>query len=183
MMTGQGGNVKRLITGHGENCGPDYDNGNNGCTTSSRTTQASPVNHRFLKGPFGISSKDSPGLAKPTERLKDFKIVMKPMVGCMGVAPGNSASFRNAWLGACGGNMDYDEIGEGTTLYLPVAREGALLCLGDVHVEEGDGELNGNALETSADVEFTVDVIPGVSTLGPRAENDEYLMCQTGSLS
>jgi acetamidase/formamidase len=72
--------------------------------------------------------------------------------------------------------MDYHGIGEGTTLYLPVAQEGALLYLGDVHAEEGDGELNGNALETSADVEFTVNVISGVSTSGPRAENDEYLM-------
>ncbi len=36
--------------------------------------------------------------------------------------------------------------------------------------------MNGNALETSVDVEFTVNLIPGVSTSGPRAENDDYLM-------
>ena len=41
---------------------------------------------------------------------------------------------------------------------------------------QADGELNGDALETSAEVEFTVHVIPGVSTSGPRAENGEYLM-------
>jgi acetamidase/formamidase len=114
--------------------------------------------------------------AQPTEHLKNFKIEMKPMIGCISVAPGNNASFRTAWLGPWGGNMDYDGIGEGTTLYLPVAQEGALLYLGDVHAKEGDGELNGNALETSADVEFTVNVIHGVSTLGPRAEDGEYLM-------
>jgi acetamidase/formamidase len=115
-------------------------------------------------------------LAKPTDHLKVYKIQLKPMLGCVGVAPGNNASIRTAWLGPWGGNMDYHGIGEGTTLYLPVAQEGALLYLGDVHAEEGDGELNGNALETSADVEFTVNVISGVSTSGPRAENDEYLM-------
>lgn len=115
-------------------------------------------------------------LTHPTPRLRDFKIELKPMVGCVGVAPGNSASFRTTWLGPWGGNMDYRGIQEGTTVYLPVATEGALLYLGDVHAEEGDGELNGDALETSADIDFTVRVIPRVSTSGPRAENSEYLM-------
>ena len=59
--------------------------------------------------------------------------------------------------------MDFNEIIEGATLYLPVSVPGALLYLGDGHAAQGDGELNGNALETSLDVEFTVDVISGTS--------------------
>lgn len=51
-----------------------------------------------------------------------------------------------------------------------------VLFLGDGHAAEGDGELTGDALETSMDVEFTVDVIPEKGIGGPRAENDEYLM-------
>ena len=115
-------------------------------------------------------------LANPTEHLKNYKVELKPMLGCAAVAPGNRASFRTAWLGPWGGNMDYRGIQEGTTVYLPVAQEGAMLYVGDAHAQQGDGELNGNALETSVDVEFTVNVIPGLSTSGPRAENDEYLM-------
>jgi acetamidase/formamidase len=115
-------------------------------------------------------------LAKPTPRLKNFRIELKPMLGCVAVAPGNNASFRTRWLGPWGGNIDYRGIREETTVYLPVAQEGALLYLGDAHAEQGDGELNGDALETSAEVEFTVHVVPGVSTSGPRAENGEYLM-------
>jgi amidase len=124
-------------------------------------------------------------LANPTERLKNFKIDLRPMLGCVAVAPGNKASFRTAWLGPWGGNMDYRGVQEGTTVYLPVATEGALLYVGDAHAQQGDGELNGNALETSVDVEFTVNVIPGVSTSGPRAENEEYLMSMgiAGSLN
>ena len=72
--------------------------------------------------------------------------------------------------------MDYHGIREGVTVYLPVAQEGALLYLGDAHALQADGELNGDALETSAEVEFTVNILPGISTSGPRAENDEYLM-------
>ena len=72
--------------------------------------------------------------------------------------------------------MDYNQIREGSTVYLPVSAPGALLFIGDGHAAQGDGELTGNALETSMDVEFTVDVIKGQATGGPRAENDESLM-------
>jgi hypothetical protein len=66
--------------------------------------------------------------------------------------------------------MDFNEIGEGATVYLPVANPGALLYLGDAHAEQGDGELNGNALETSMDVEFSVDVIQGTHLFDRRIE-------------
>ena len=115
-------------------------------------------------------------LAKPTERLKNFKVKLLPMLGCVGVAPPANQSFRTGWLGPWGGNMDYNGLREGVTVYLPVYQEGALLFVGDGHALEGDGELNGDALETSMDVEFTVDLITGKSTQGPRFENDEYLM-------
>ena len=40
----------------------------------------------------------------------------------------------------------------------------------------GDGELTGTALETSLDVELTVDVIEGHATAFPRLENADYVM-------
>src|SRR5262249_45182362 len=51
-----------------------------------------------------------------------------------------------------------------------------LLYLGDGHAVQGDGELTGDALETSMDVEFTVDVIPGPARGGPRMENATHIM-------
>jgi amidase len=123
-------------------------------------------------------------LAKPTERLKNFRVALEPMIGCVGVAPPASQSFRSGWLGSWGGNMDYNGLREGVTVYLPVAQEGALLFVGDGHALQGDGELNGDALETSMDVEFKVDLVRGKATQGPRFENDEYLMASgiAGSL-
>jgi amidase len=115
-------------------------------------------------------------LAKPTERLKNFRVTMQPMLGCIAVAPPQSQSLRSGWLGPWGGNMDYNGIRAGTTVYLPVFQEGALLFVGDGHALEGDGELNGDALETSMDLEFTVTLIPGTGTQGPRFENSEFLM-------
>ena len=80
--------------------------------------------------------------------------------------------------------MDFNEIVEGATVYLPVSVPGALLYVGDGHALQGNGELNGNALETSMDVEFTVDVIPGKRVPGPRVESATHLIAMglAGSL-
>ncbi len=115
-------------------------------------------------------------LKNPTERLKNYKIALRPMIGCIGVAPSASQSFRAGYLGDWGGNMDYNQIGEGTTVFLPVNVPGALLYVGDGHALQGDGELAGDALETSMDVEFTVDVQQDTHSRSPRFENDEYIM-------
>jgi acetamidase/formamidase len=57
-----------------------------------------------------------------------------------------------------------------------VANPGALLYLGDGHALMGDGEINGNALETSMDVEFTVDVIPGKRLGFVRVETPTHII-------
>jgi acetamidase/formamidase len=66
--------------------------------------------------------------------------------------------------------MDFNEIIEGSTIFLPVSNPGALLYVGDGHALQGDGELNGNALETSMDVEFTVNVIQAKRISSVRVE-------------
>ncbi len=99
-------------------------------------------------------------LAKPTERLAYLAVPTRPMLGCVGVAPGYSRpAMGTTDNGRIGGNMDFNEIVEGSTVYLPVGQPGALLYVGDGHAIQGDGELNGNALETSMDVEFSVELI------------------------
>jgi acetamidase/formamidase len=115
-------------------------------------------------------------LERPTDKLKGFTVPLQPMLGCVGVSPGGNQSILSGDLGNYGGNMDYNQIREGTTLYFPVNQAGALLYVGDGHAAQGDGELTGDALETSMEVEFTVDLIRGKAMGGPRAENDEYLM-------
>jgi Predicted acetamidase/formamidase len=116
-------------------------------------------------------------LARPTDRLKNFTVALKPMLGCIGVAPREEESFSSGSLGPYGGNMDYNQLGEGVTIYLPVFHPGALLYLGDAHAVQGDGELTGDALETSATFSFSVAVLKGGDILlGPRAENAQYRM-------
>jgi amidase len=116
-------------------------------------------------------------LEHPTEQLKAFTVPVRPMLGCVGVAPGFGAAPRPTTdSGNFGGNMDFNETVEGAVVYLPVAQPGALLYIGDGHAVQGNGELNGNALQTSMEVEFTVDVIPGKSLMTPRIESSTHIM-------
>jgi acetamidase/formamidase len=87
-------------------------------------------------------------------------------------------------LDSFGGNMDYNQLREGVTVYLPVYVIGAHLFVGDGHASQGAGELTGDALETSMDIEFTVDLDPSGAPPGPRMENADYLMASgiAGSL-
>jgi amidase len=122
---------------------------------------------------------------KPAEHLKQYSVPLRPMLGCVAVAPNAAqAAPGTGDSGRYGGNMDFNENIEGATIYLPVSVPGALLYVGDGHALQGDGELNGNALETSMDVEFTVDVIPAKRIPGPRVESATHVMAMglAGSL-
>jgi len=114
---------------------------------------------------------------KPAEHLTHYSVPLRPMLGCVATAtapaqapPGTGDS------GHYGGNMDFNEVTEGATVYLPVSVPGALLYIGDGHATQGDGELNGNALETSMEVEFSVDVIPSKRIAAPRVESATHIM-------
>jgi amidase len=119
----------------------------------------------------GIATPDN-----PSEKLKNFSVKLEPMLGCVSVAPFWNQAIGTADLGPWGGNLDYNQIREGTTLYLPVYQAGALLTIGDGHARQGDGEITGQGLETSMDVEFKVDVVHGDFLNQPWAENDDYVM-------
>ena len=78
--------------------------------------------------------------------------------------------------GSHGGNMDFNEVIEGTTLYFPVFHKGAYFYLGDGHAVQGDGEGLGNGVETSLDVQFTVRVQKNRQLSMPRLVNDKDLI-------
>ncbi len=114
---------------------------------------------------------------KPGEHLTRFSIPLKPMLGCIAAAPSiTGAAPGTGDSGFFGGNLDFNELGEGATVYLRVSNPGALLYFGDAHAAQGDGEINGNALETSMDVELTVDVIPNKQIGDPRVETADAII-------
>jgi acetamidase/formamidase len=113
------------------------------------------------------------------EHLHDFKAPVKPFLGCIGVAPSNKKNeILSFFQGSFGGNMDCPFIRPSATVYLPVFHKGAYLYVGDGHALQGDGEIAGNALETSLNISFTVKIIKkdSLQISFPRIENDEYIM-------
>ena len=120
-----------------------------------------------------------------SDGLKGLTVPVRPMLGGLAVAPGNgSPPISTGDTGSFGGNMDFNEVVEGNIVYLPVQQPGALLYLGDAHALQGDGETSQYALETSMDVEFSVDLVKGLSIPTPRVESPTQIMVlgQAGSL-
>lgn len=124
-------------------------------------------------------------LENPEEHLTNYSIPIRPMLGCIAVAPSPAhAAPDTRDSGSWGGNIDFNEVVEGAKIYLPVRNPGALLYIGDGHAAQGDGELNGNALEVSMDVEFTVDIVPGKRLSAIRVESPTHFIAMglSGSL-
>jgi len=105
-----------------------------------------------------------------------IELPLRPMLGCIGTAPANKAAIPTTFPDNFGGNMDYNGMGAGATVMLPVFEPGALLFLGDGHARQGDGEVVGSAIETSLDVEFSVDLIKRKKINWPRLENQDFIM-------
>ena len=121
------------------------------------------------------------GYAKPQtvhEHLENFRVELKPFMGCVGLAaPVKSKEPLTYFADQYGGNMDFYKVTKGATVYLPVFHEGALLYIGDGHAVQGDGEINGDALETSMDFAFVARVIKGDSKITfPRIEDSEHII-------
>jgi amidase len=113
------------------------------------------------------------------EHLQNFRVALQPFLGCIGVAPANRKNeILSFFPGPFGGNLDFNKITQSSTVYLPVFHDGAYFYVGDGHALQGDGEIAGNALETSMDVEFTVNIIKkDVLQLSyPRVEDSTHLM-------
>jgi acetamidase/formamidase len=110
-----------------------------------------------------------------SEDLKIAPIPCEPFYGTIGVSPLIAAIGTDA-AGTHGGNMDVPDTGVGNTVYFPVCVAGGLLCVGDVHAVQGDGEICGAGTEVPARGTLTVSVIKGEPIGSPRVESDDYLM-------
>jgi acetamidase/formamidase len=93
--------------------------------------------------------------AMTSKFLPNITVPLKPFQGTLGVAPPDgyfpplSPGVTNAVPpGPHAGNLDLSELSEGSTLYIPVWKPGALIYTGDSHAVQGDGEICITAIET-----------------------------------
>jgi len=80
----------------------------------------------------------------------NITVQLRPFLGVVGVAPPPGQVLPTIPPTRWGGNLDVRRFTASSTLFLPVATEGALLSVGDAHGAQGDGEVCGSAIETSA---------------------------------
>ena len=112
----------------------------------------------------------------PASASKRIEVPLRPMLGRLAVAPAGEEAWGNLWPGNFGGNMDSSDAREGTVVHLPIFHDGALFYFGDVHALQGDGEIIGSGLETTADVTFHFDLIKGRRIRWPRMEDENDIM-------
>jgi len=89
------------------------------------------------------------------EFLPNINIPLKPFQGTLGVAPPDGyyppispGVTSSVPPGPHAGNVDLSEMSEGSTMFIPVWKPGALIFTGDSHAVQGDGEICLTALET-----------------------------------
>lgn len=92
-----------------------------------------------------------------------ISLPLRPFPGTIGLAPPEPGQHAVLPPRRWGGNLDIRHLTAGTTLYLPVGVEGALLSLGDTHAAQGDGEVCGTAVESAMDVVLRVSIQRGRS--------------------
>ena len=146
-----------------------------------------------IRVPYGVNAT-GPGrgavpdlLAQPAQKVikldlkrrvalfaKGVEVPLAPFMGIVAVAPPPPLKrVSTKPPGAFGGNLDFRHLVAGATLYLPVFNEGALLYTGDGHACQGDGEVDGTAIEISLTptLQLIVHKGAGKGMQWPRAED------------
>jgi acetamidase/formamidase len=146
-----------------------------------------------IRVPYGVNAT-GPGrgavpdlLAQPAQKVikldlkrrialfaKGVEVPLAPFMGIVAVAPPpHLKRVSTKPPGAFGGNLDFRHLVAGSTLYLPVFNDGALLYTGDGHACQGDGEVDGTAIEISLTptLQLIVHAGAGSDMKWPRAED------------
>ena len=81
--------------------------------------------------------------------MPNITVPLKPFQGTLGLAPPDGyfpplspGVTSSVPPGPHAGNLDLSELTEGSTLYIPVWKPGALIYTGDSHAVQGDGEIS-----------------------------------------
>ena len=106
---------------------------------------------------------------------KDIEVPLQPFMGIMAVAPpSNLGRVHSTPPGIFGGNLDLKDLTKGASLFLPVFHTGAQFVAGDGHSAQGDGEVNGTAIETSLTGMFQFILHKSKRLEVPRAETKSH---------
>ena len=86
-------------------------------------------------------------------------IPYEPFCGTMGVAPREPGRLNTIPPRENGGNLDIRHLTPGARAFFPIWVAGALFSCGDCHAAQGDGEVNGSAIEAPMTVTLRFDLL------------------------
>jgi acetamidase/formamidase len=97
-------------------------------------------------------------------------VALAPYLGVIGMPPPEPGVHSTIPPRRFGGNIDCKLLVAGTTLYLPIPVDGALLSAGDGHGAQGDGEVSGTAIECPLErAQLTLDLRDDLELRAPVA--------------
>lgn len=149
-------------------------------------------------GPFNDKRHLLYGLKDDEQRLLQWKLnsaerkaecidlpitlASRPFFGVVALAPADSGEHPTGPPRRTGGNIDCPMLQEGSSIYLPVEVEGALLSVGDGHALQGLGEISGSAIECPIKrATFSVDVLERGELYSPAIEfGDQRILLGLG---
>jgi amidase len=188
-----------------EKLSPNRDTGTSAATMTSSSVEPGVLSSRGDNGRVtwtidaarGVVRFDLQTVGRTSWRSRfdapAFEMPLAPALASISVAPAGQDAVPTTMTGPFGGNMSAAGITEGARVMLPVFQPGALVFLGHGHARQGDGGVTGTGVETSLDVEFSVEIVkkkawPHSSVARPstvvgefemqwpRIENGDYLM-------
>lgn len=113
-------------------------------------------------------------------------VPLQPFMGILAVAPARAVVGQPGVTvdgvqptrppGPFGGNLDFKDLTTGATLFLPVFQRGAQFYVGDPHSVQGDGEVNGTAVEQSLSGTFRLILHKKRALAVPRAQTATHFV-------
>jgi len=98
------------------------------------------------------------------------RLPLRPMIGCLGLAPAEGATSSLSPAMPWAGNYDLTQIAPGATALFPTQITGGLFSLGDLHAAMGEHEATFIAIECAGSATVRLDVRPGLILESPRIE-------------
>jgi amidase len=124
-------------------------------------------NHGPVRGPMRVLTPIKDGMA---HFPPDFVVPIRPMIGVVHLAAAAALPF-NIW--DSGGNLDFNSVRAGSTVYIRAQRYGGMLTIGDAHAYMSDGELTGTGVEIDMTVTLRVDKAPDFPNGGVVVETED----------
>jgi acetamidase/formamidase len=141
-----------------------------GWGTTYANARPTPYNERYGLTGSAVHRWTLDPVAGTGRNQHGHTVGLRPFLGVIGMPPAPPGRHSTIPPRTHGGNLDCRELVAGSTLWLPIPVDGALLSVGDGHAAQGDGEVSGTAIECPMQrVDLTLTTVDDFAVTGPVA--------------